>query len=441
MISQQTRVAVLFRRFGPYHHARLNAAGKLMCVSGIEACSMDDTYAWEKVEGAASFTRLTLTDRHAQNASWRKEVHRQTWKALDQTKPQAVAVPGWSSIDALSALSWCLQTQTPAIMMSESTEWDKRRRPWKDWFKRRLVGVCSTALAGGTPHKDYMVKLGMPRERIFLGYDAVDNGYFETKAEILKTEMLKVENRNKYGLPDKYFLASARFVEKKNLPRLLQAYARYRVLAEKAEMLKTETLKPESTSPRPSPQRGEGGLPSTLNPQLSTEPWSLVLLGDGPLRSSILNLRSSLGLDGHVHLPGFKQYDELPVYYSLASVFVHASTREQWGLVVNEAIASGLPVLVSNRCGCAQDLVQEGVNGFTFDPYNVEQLAGLMLQISAFQPFRLSAFGDASREIISHWGPERFAAGLQQAVETALQSPPPGASLIERLLLRALVMK
>ena len=52
--------------------------------------------------------------------------------------------------------------------------------------------------------------------------------------------------------------------------------------------------------------------------------------------------------------------------------------------MVNEAMASGLPVLVSNRCGCAQDLVQEGVNGFTFDPYNVEQLAQLMLKISAF---------------------------------------------------------
>ncbi len=71
-------------------------------------------------------------------------------------------------------------------------------------------------------------------------------------------------------------------------------------------------------------------------------------------------------------LPGFKPYDELPVYYALANAFVHASTSEQWGLVVNEAIATGLPVIVSNRCGCAPELVNG--NGFTFDPTNEDEL-------------------------------------------------------------------
>ena len=187
MISQPTRVAVLFERLGPYHHARLNATGRQMRVFGLEACGVENTYAWEKVEGAASFTRLTLTERHSQNASWRKELHRQTWKALDETKPQAVAIPGWASTEALSALSWCLRTNTPAIMMSESTEWDERRKPLKEWVKRRLVGLCSAALVGGTPHADYLKKLGLPPERVFLGYDAVDN------ATILKTKQSKSE--------------------------------------------------------------------------------------------------------------------------------------------------------------------------------------------------------------------------------------------------------
>lgn len=166
-----------------------------------------------------------------------------------------------------------------------------------------------------------------------------------------------------------------------------------------------------------------------------------MLLGDGDLRFSVFNLRSSLGLDACVHLPGFKQYDELPAYYGCASVFIHASITEQWGLVVNEAMASGLPVLVSNRCGCAQDLVQEGVNGFTFDPYNVEQLAELMLRISAFQDVSLSAFGDASRKLISNWGLERFAEGMSQAVRTALLSPRRSTGFLDQLLLRFLTYK
>jgi len=142
-----------------------------------------------------------------------------------------------------------------------------------------------------------------------------------------------------------------------------------------------------------------------------------------------------------VLLPGFKQYPDLPAYYGLANAFIHASTKEPWGLVVNEAMASGLPVLVSNRCGCAADLVQEGVNGFTFDPYNVEQLAQFMFQISAFQPFRLSAFGDASRKIISNWGPDRFAAGLKRAAECALKVGPMRATLLQRALLAALLRR
>jgi glycosyltransferase involved in cell wall biosynthesis len=258
----------------------------------------------------------------------------------------------------------------------------------------------------------------------------VDNEYFREKTENLKDEKLKIESREKYGLPERYFLASARFVSKKNLSGLLKAYALYR---QKAESEKQKVIVKYQTSV-PSPQS------SVLGPRAS-DLWSLVLLGDGPLKSDLCRLISDLGLRHCVLLPGFKQYSELPVYYSLASVFVHASTTEQWGLVVNEAMASGLPVLVSDRCGCAQDLVQEGNNGFTFDPYNVKQLAQLMLEISGFQPFRLSAFGNASREIISNWGPERFASGLQKAVETALNLPPRRPSPIDRLLLRLLLFR
>ena len=79
-------------------------------------------------------------------------------------------------------------------------------------------------------------------------------------------------------------------------------------------------------------------------------------------------------------------------------------------------------------------------NGFTFDPYNVEQLAELMLKISAFH-FPLSQFSAESARIIANWGPERFARGLHDAVETALKNPRPRARLLDRLLLKALIYK
>lgn len=407
--DRETRVAILFQRFGPYHHARLNAAGQMFSVWGVEACGMEETYAWEKVEGAVAFTRVTLTDRDSGGRPWKLELHRAMWRALDDIKPHVVVVPGWSYPDALSALLWCAKTHTPSVVMSESTAWDEARTGWKEWLKRRLVKLNSAGLAGGTPHADYLVQLGLERECVFPGYDVVDNGYFTRNADVARGQGNAA--RRQHGLPEKYFLASARFIEKKNLFRLVQAYRAYRDTAKMAAAGKPEP-----------------------------EIWDLVLLGDGPLKPELNRLVSELGLDACVHRPGFKQYHELPAYFGLAGAFVHPSTTEQWGLVVNEAMASGLPVLVSHRCGCAADLIAEGVNGFTFAPENVEQLTQLMLKISG-KDFPLAAFGDECRRRISGWGPEKFAGGLRAAVAVALKHPRPSAGLLDRLLLNLLLRR
>ena len=90
---------------------------------------------------------------------------------------------------------------------------------------------------------------------------------------------------------------------------------------------------------------------------------------------------------------------------------------------MNEAMASSLPVLVSNRCGCAADLSRKALNGFTFDPGNVEEIVRLMLKNFRFLIFPLSDFGSESKRIISAWGPERFANGLRDAVAGSYEKP------------------
>jgi len=401
--SNKARVAIIFNRFGPYHHARLNAAGKRLSVWGIEACASEDVYAWTKVEGAQAFTRITLTERDLGTRQWRRELRHKMWQALDKIKPAVVAIPGWIYADALSALAWCLHTGTPVTVMTESTVWDEPRKAWKEWIKSRLVKLCSAGLAGGTPHAEYLTMLGLSEDQIFLGYDIVDNEYFSARAAEAKNK--EAEVRKKFQLPEKFFLASARFIEKKNLFRLLDAYASYR-----------KSVKVEGKS----------------------EAWSLVLLGDGELKKEIVSHIASLGLGDHVILPGFKQYEELPAYFALAGAFIHPSTTEQWGLVVNEAMACGLPVVVSNRCGCAQDLVREGVNGFTFDPQDVETLAGLMRKMAG-PDFPLAAFGAESRRLIAAWGPEQFANGIYDAVALSLKNPVPRAAVVDQMLLRLLL--
>jgi glycosyltransferase involved in cell wall biosynthesis len=292
--------------------------------------------------------------------------------------------------------------------MSESARRDEPRTCWKERIKRQIVDLYSAALVGGQRHVEYLVELGMPRDRIFTGYDVVDNTYFARCALEIRNSSLPQANeiRKKYGLRQNYFLASSRFIEKKNLPMLIRAYARYRELAGNRD-----------NGQRPA----NNGL------------WDLVLLGDGPLKTNLCRLISDLRLASNVHLPGFKEYDELPVYYGLAGAFVHASMTEQWGLVVNEAIASGLPVIVSKRCGCVPELVRG--NGFTFDPMNEDELAARLFEVASLSDHDLEHFREASYRIAAGFGLDRFAEGLEGATTMAINLTPKRLGIIDRALL------
>lgn len=391
-------LAILFHRLGPYHHARLRAVADQAAFTAVEFSRVDDTYAWDIVDGEQPYPVISLfTDADIETKPV-EEIESRIRAVLDGLRPRVLAIPGWSCRASLCALAWCLDTGTPAILMSASTAHDEHRTWWKEWIKTRVVGLFSAAVVGGAPHANYAVTLGLPRARVFPGYDVVDNDYFSASATKVRTEAVAL--RQKYALPQRYFLSSNRFIEKKNLPRLLAAYASYLSRA------------------------GEAA-------------WDLVLLGDGPLKSVLIEESARLGLAKRVHFAGFRQYAELPVFYGLASAYIQASTSEQWGLVVNEAMASGLPVLVSDRCGCAHDLVRDGVNGFKFDPLDVETLAGHMFHMSHGN-LDLQRMADASLEIVRNWSPATFAANLLKAADAALAAPRPSLSWLNRILLWAL---
>jgi glycosyltransferase involved in cell wall biosynthesis len=396
-----TDIAVIFHRLGPYHHARLSALAGGCALRAIELSRVDQTYAWEEIHSGGPFPISTLFSDGDVDDKPVAEVVGRVWGILDQFAPHVVAIPGWSSVAALAALTWCDQSGTPSILLSDSSYHDEPRIRWKEWVKSRLVRQHSSALVAGFSHVDYVTMLGMPRQRTFTGYDVVDNEYFRDRADAVRSH--GKEERARLGLPDSYVLASCRFVAKKNLPRLVEAYARYAFSA-------------------------------------GVQAWHLVMLGDGLLREALRLQVERLGLRDKVKFVGFRQYSELPAYYGLAKAFVHTSTSEQWGLVVNEAMASGLPVLVSNRCGCAPDLVSEGVNGFTMDPYDVGSMAARMSQIAG-GTYDLAAMGRASREIVGAWSPETFADGMLKAAEAALASPRPRTGIFDRLLLSLLMRR
>jgi 1,2-diacylglycerol 3-alpha-glucosyltransferase len=398
-MERKPAVAVVFHHIGPYHHARLNAAADRLSVTGIE-WSAKGYDAWGVAGTPARYHKVSLFPEATDHYPEKTELRHALWSALEQTNPDVVAVNGWNNFGSLIAANCCVCRGIPMVVMSESSRQDEPRTWWKEAIKRPIVGFYSAALVGGQRHVEYLVELGMPRERVFTGYDVVDNDYFGRRT---------AEIRNKRGLPENYFLASARFIEKKNLSTLIEAYAEYR-------------------------RRSSAFAKATVDKEIAVKVlWDLVLLGDGPLRETLKSKLSTLNLNEHVHLPGFEPYNELPVYYALAKAFVHASTTEQWGLVVNEAIASGLPVIVSERCGCMPELVQG--NGFTFDPTNEHELTARLLEMASLSDEERKRLGDNSYRIAANFAPEHFGEGLERAASVAMGIPKKRFGVMDRALL------
>jgi glycosyltransferase involved in cell wall biosynthesis len=388
------KIAIIVKRLGPYHHARLRALARRADLLAIEVFKRDRTYAWDVIEGSTLFRKETLSQNIERRRQFPIRFGRHIEALIGDFKPDVVVVPGWAEPWALATMAFARRKNIPIVMMSESTRIDFRRHTWGEAIKSRVVNSANAYLVGGTKQKDYLVELGATSNSIFTGYDCVDNEYFSKNASKARLHALTL--RKSLGLPPRFFLSSFRFVTKKNPFILLTAYTSY--------------------------MAG------------NRSPWNLVILGDGPLRRLMEQKIIALGLSGKVLLPGFKQYHELPPYYGLAKAFILPSLSDQWGLVVNEAMASGLPVLVSKNCGCATDLVQEDKNGFIFDPRDENALAGLLRKLSS--PLRnLQKMGQHSRKLIGAWSPQYFARNMKLACIHALNAPPRRTSFATRILL------
>jgi glycosyltransferase involved in cell wall biosynthesis len=269
--------------------------------------------------------------------------------------------------------------------MSESKWDDEKRQWWKEQLKFWLyVRKYGAALVGGELHRDYLIKLGFPRERIFLGYDAVDNDYFDQQAEIARQDPLAARHRQPRIPSRPYLIAVTRFIKRKNVSRLVEAFAAY---------------------------RQEVG---------DDQAWDLVICGSGEEEASIRNLILAKGLNDCVHLPGFITYQAIGDWYGLANAFVHPALQEQWGLVVNEACAAGLPILCSRTVGACHELVHEGDNGLLFNPESTQDMTRALLSIHQLDSDARTKMAQSSRMIVADYGSQNFAEGLINAANITI---------------------
>ncbi|HKJ21946.1 MAG TPA: glycosyltransferase family 4 protein [Gammaproteobacteria bacterium] len=374
---------VLHINYGPYHLARLRALARVL--PGVEAIAIAGQARvmswgrWAPAQGSRGGSGMqvhTLFDGALEEIAPRRQLQ-QVIRRLEELRPASVLVPGYGFAVMRGVARWARRNGVPCVTCADTTWGDRPRLRIREALKGRWCRRHFDAVhVAGERAAAYFARLGFPQGRIWRGYDVVDNDHFANGAQAARSDASRT--RARHALPERYFLTVARLSPEKNLSRLLEAWAHYKRLG------------------------GE---------------WDLVIVGEGPRRRELETHIAVHGLS-HIHLPGTKDYDDLPAVYGLASCLVFPSLSETWGLVVNEAMASGLPVVVSRACGCAPDLCLRGVNGYDFEPTDAEGLARRMLRISRAPEEARRDLGEQSRRIIARWTPQTWAMTVADCLTT-----------------------
>ena len=198
---------------------------------------------------------------------------------------------------ALCKARWRAHSSDVQLDMSRRTD-----TALTEAMKSRVVACYDSALVAGSRHAEYLKFLGFAPGRVFVGYDVVDNAHFRHRGNLTSRSAIAPT------VSCKHFLTVSRFLDRKNLKVLIAAFDKYAA------------------------DEGEGG-------------WSLRIIGDGPERETLEEARRLSRFGDRITFHGFIQYDDLPACYAAASCLIVPSRSDQWGLVVNEAMAAGLAVL------------------------------------------------------------------------------------------------
>lgn len=295
--------------------------------------------------------------------------------ALQRASPDVIVCGGYNYIASWKCARWARGSDVPFFVWVESTTRDLRRRnPWIESLKSRFLRQCDGFVVPGKSSLDYLRNYGAPGDNIFTAPNAVDTQFFAQRAEIVRRAVAM--QRQELRLPDRFFLFVGRLVPEKGVFDLIEAY---RSLA--AEV------------------RREVGL---------------VFVGDGPARAQLASRAADIR-PGSVQFAGFAQREQLAAYYGLAEAFVFPTHSDPWGLVVNEAMACGLPVIGTDVAGCTADLIADGWNGRVVPAGDPGQLASAMDELARNDNLRLQ-MSQHSKERISQYSPYDWAAGMAEAV-------------------------
>ncbi len=279
-------------------------------------------------------------------------------------RPTVLNVTGYADWAQVALMFYARLSGVKVVLSSESSAKDHQRSGYKEQVKRWIAAAAHACFCFGKSSAQYLMSLGVPEAAI-----PVKNAAVIDDTLVAATYR---KAREQYTGAD-YFIYTGRLAAEKNLLLLLEAYA-------------------------------------ALVDRTSTD-WGLLIVGDGPQRQE-LEMWAERRCPGRVRFTGGVPWYEVPGWLARATVLVLPSKSEPWGLVVNEALVCGMPVIVSERCGCVEDLVENGKNGFVFNPEDRESLIAHMRYFTGLSPSELAAFSGKSRELVSRFAVEKVAAAM-----------------------------
>ena len=287
---------------------------------------------------------------------------------LWQGKYDLAIIGGWAQPTMLLAIATCVLRRIPYVIHSESHSL-KPRGILKKFMRKLIPGIpirlAKAFFVTGTQAKNYIESFSGKRTRVFYFPNTIDVEYYCKESTRLQNK--KAVLRNELSLPGHHNLIFVgRLVHVKGVLDLIKAFA---IAAE--------------------------NLPD----------WGLLIIGQGPLKPKIVNEMQHKSWKDLVTIVPYIDPKELIRYYVGSSVFVLPSHDEPWGVVVNEAMACGLPLILADRVGSAADLLVDGENGRRFTAGNIDQLAVCIKEVCSDESLR-NNMANKSSEIISSWGYE-----------------------------------
>jgi glycosyltransferase involved in cell wall biosynthesis len=295
--------------------------------------------------------------------------------------PKLIYLNGYYDASYWAVIVYAKLRNIKIIIDSESTEMSRERVWWKERLKKIIIPRMDGYLCLGTKATEYILKLGVKKENILstrnigIANDKVAQLY--QKGVSIRDSLKKQHNLLSYN-----FIYAGRFSPIKNLLLLVEAFAK---ASQKFD---------------------------------NQHQWGLILSGDGSEKEALKSLVSSKNIKGITFLPSC-EWHEVPVRYALADVAILPSLFEPFGFLVNEALVYGIPIIVSNRCGSAFDLVQEGENGYTFDPTKqeelVEKMGKMMSNISEHK-----IMGEKGKKLVAHFHPDLICDDIIKAFDSIL---------------------